>query len=470
MSLKKNKQGGQLNKINYYLVGLIILILIRLYFVIFLPLMDKTEARYANIARIMAETNDWIVLQIDYGIPFWAKPPLSTWVSALSQSVFGATAWAARMPYLLGAILLALWIGKYSKHKNNYFASFVLFSIPEFYLHAGVVSTDLMLSISIALIMLSFWEIIIHKKNQWNYGLFIAVGLGMLSKGPISLALTLPPIFLWTIHFKKIKLLIFKLWWVRGTIISLVITLPWYLLIEHYSPGFYDYFIIGEHFQRYFDSSWKGDKYGFPKQQPLGIIWVFLLTLTVPWILLLFQKGVKKIKTIVTDEWSMFLIYWIIWTPFLFTFSKSLIHPYILPVMVPIALLTSELWKSVRWKKAYFGFALGLPLLLFGIGLSGITTPIYDNNSDKKMVASAQKENFPIFTLNEKSYSSQFYSNGKIKRLKEDQIDSLMKSENTFYLIVKDKDFKNLDHSQKEMLKPVIKTKSKGCYRFEKLP
>jgi hypothetical protein len=47
-----------------------------------IPLLDKTEARYAEIARIMWDTNQWIMPQIDYGIPFWAKPPLSTWLSA----------------------------------------------------------------------------------------------------------------------------------------------------------------------------------------------------------------------------------------------------------------------------------------------------------------------------------------------------------------------------------------------------
>ena len=44
-----------------------------------IPLLDKTEARYAEIARLMYRTKEWAVLQIDYGIPFWAKPPLSTW-------------------------------------------------------------------------------------------------------------------------------------------------------------------------------------------------------------------------------------------------------------------------------------------------------------------------------------------------------------------------------------------------------
>ena len=67
-----------------------LLIAIRMFFNGVLPLMDKTEARYGEIARIMSETGNWTTPQIDYGIPFWGKPPLSTWASALSISAFGS--------------------------------------------------------------------------------------------------------------------------------------------------------------------------------------------------------------------------------------------------------------------------------------------------------------------------------------------------------------------------------------------
>ncbi len=62
---------------NKIILTLLLLLVFRLYFNAQIPLMDKTEARYAEIARIMEETNNWIVPQIDYNIPFWAKPPYS---------------------------------------------------------------------------------------------------------------------------------------------------------------------------------------------------------------------------------------------------------------------------------------------------------------------------------------------------------------------------------------------------------
>ena len=46
---------------------------------------------------------------------------------------------------------------------------------------------------------------------------------------------------------------------------TLLMALPWYWLMEINSPGFIDYFLLGEHFLRFIDPSWSGDKYGFPK-------------------------------------------------------------------------------------------------------------------------------------------------------------------------------------------------------------
>ena len=65
------------------------------------PLTDPTEARYAEIARKMLETGQWVMPQFDYGVPFWGKPPLSTWLSAASMGAFGVNEFAARLPSLL---------------------------------------------------------------------------------------------------------------------------------------------------------------------------------------------------------------------------------------------------------------------------------------------------------------------------------------------------------------------------------
>ena len=101
-------------------VSVLLIALFRLLLTATIPLLDKTEARYAEIARIMHETNQWIVPEIDYGVPFWAKPPLSTWLSAASFVVFGVNEFAARFPsFLLSHPSNTTYVQCVSNHKEH---------------------------------------------------------------------------------------------------------------------------------------------------------------------------------------------------------------------------------------------------------------------------------------------------------------------------------------------------------------
>ena len=181
-------------------ISVILIAIFRLLLTATIPLLDKTESRYAEIARIMQETNQWIVLQIDYGVPFWAKPPLSTWLSAGSFVVFGINEFAARFPSFLLSIILIIIVGKMAK-KNGasfYLPGFILLTMPEFLLHTGVVSTDTTLEFCVTIMMISFWQTMKSEgKTYWNYLFFVALGLGFLAKGPLIMVLTFPPLFLW---------------------------------------------------------------------------------------------------------------------------------------------------------------------------------------------------------------------------------------------------------------------------------
>ena len=443
-----------------------VLIIIRGFFNYSLPLMDKTEARYAEIARIMSETQDWITLQIDYGVPFWAKPPLSTWASALSIYVFGNHEFFVRLPYLLLAIVIGLFISRFKKNSSQYFPGILLLCLPEFYLHAGVVSTDLFLSFSVALMMLSFWESIKKEsKPYWGYLFFIGLALGLLAKGPIAAILSLPPIAIWCIISKNIKKAFKSAPWFLGTVLFLFISFPWYYLSELSSPGFINYFIIGEHFERFFNSGWQGDKYGFAKQQPFGIIWAFFIVLILPWSILLIKLLTKKWSIIKKDYWALFLLIWILWIPFFFTTSKSLIHPYILPSMIPTALFINHFWITVVNKKLYLYFGLGIPLILLALLLSGVAKPLYENNTDKYILKNINHK-LPIYSLEGKSYSSQFYTKGLIRVINQKTLEELTKTDSKFYIRITNIKWRKLSPRLKNELEIVSKNSKVGIYKF----
>lgn len=450
---------------NYILFfSVIVLILFRLLLTASIPLLDKTEARYAEIARIMWETNQWIVPETDYGVPFWAKPPLSTWTSAIGFLIFGVSAFAARFPSLLINVLIIILCGKLVEKKGAsfYLPGFILLTMPEFLIHTGVVSTDTTLLFCVTLMMVSFWKAInSEKRNYWNYLFFIGLGLGFLAKGPLIMVLTFPPLFVWCcLDWNRFKLLFSKFAIFIGILITAIIAIPWYYFAEQQSPGFLNYFIVGEHYKRFVESGWKGDLYGKPKTQPIGMIWAFMLAFGFPWVQIVFYKLWKNRKNILHNSWISFLVLWLLWTPVFFTMSKNILHTYMLPVTVPIMLLMVHYWEDFKSKKVLFRLGLFFPAVIFVFYFGFVATGNldYKMNSDEYMLErlDIQNQNIPLYYWHEKNYSGQFYSNGKAQLVKNEQeLDSVSKIHPKFFLVTLKKAQNSIP--EKQLSKMILK-------------
>jgi 4-amino-4-deoxy-L-arabinose transferase-like glycosyltransferase len=244
-----------------------------------------------------------------------------------------------------------------------------------------------------------------------------------------------------------------------------LIALPWYLLTEKASPGFIDYFIVGEHFNRYFNSEWVGDKYGFPKQQPYGIVWGFLLVFCLPWSLFFLQSLKKHYKTLRQNSWGIFLLTWMLWTPFFFTTSTSLIHPYILPSTIPMALWISHFWNTNKKRTIYLGVGISIPVLLLLVFLSGVAKPLFINNTDKYLIE--ESEPLAVFALSNKTYSSQFYSKGEIEKIDTISLKKMIKLKTPFKIIIEHRFIKNLSPQIKNELYKTGENKKRGIYRLK---
>ena len=461
----------------YIFYSIIVIIVLRFILTGLIPLLDKTETRYAEIARLMYETQEWVVLQIDYGVPFWAKPPLSTWMSAASYELFGVNEIAARLPYFIICLLLVVILGKFVKQagKSVYLLAFILLTTPEFLLHAGVVSTDAILNFSITLIMISFWKSIENEKRSfWNYLFFIAIAIGLLSKGPIVLVLTAPPIFIWLIIQKiSIKEIWNKIPWSIGILITIAIALPWYLLAENRSPGFLDYFIVGEHFKRFLEPGWEGDLYGSGHKQPLGMIWVFVFVFSFPWIQFVFIKLWKDRKNILKNKWISFLALWLIWTPLFFTSSKNILHTYTLPLTIPMALLMVHYWHEFKNKKLLLILGSIFPFLVLiatAVVSFGNDKFVEGLNTDKYLIEKIKetKADTPLYYWRKESYSSQFYSNGKINTINEKSFDSIYNTHDEFIMLIRHRRIKNVPEVYREKMIRIDSSANTSVFKFKK--
>ncbi len=436
-------------------VSVIIILLFRLLLTITIPLLDKTESRYAEIARIMQETKQWVVLQIDYGVPFWAKPPLSTWLSAGSFEVFGVNEFAARFPSFLLNVILIIIAGKMVKKEGYsfYLPGFILLTMPEFLIHTGVVSTDTSLEFCITIMMISFWKTMQSEtKTYWNYVFFIALGFGFLAKGPLITVLTFPPLFLWCcLDLQRFKDVFSKFSIIPGILITSIIGLPWYYFCEQQSPGFLDYFIVGEHYKRFIEPGWKGDLYGSGHSQPKGMIWLLMIAFMFPWILVVLYKLWKNKSTILKNNWVSFLIAWAFWTPIFFTVSSNILHTYLLPSAMPIMFLVVYYWDEFTRKKLLINVALFFPAVVFIAYFALFATGKLDYklNSDKylfeNLKVTTENKEIPIYYWKSKNYSGQFYSNGKAQVVKTViQLDSVLAQNKPLIFVIQTKEQKEI--------------------------
>jgi 4-amino-4-deoxy-L-arabinose transferase-like glycosyltransferase len=397
------------------------------------PLMDTTEARYAEIARKMVELNDWVTPWFDYGVPFWAKPPLSFWLTSASFKLFGINEIAARLPHWLAGMGVAWLVWDLSirrSHREALYASALLFGSVLFFVAAGAVMTDMTLVLSTTLAMRGFW-LGLHgndaerKRERWL--LFVAAGLGLLAKGPIALVLIALPIAGWAVMTRNIATVWRVLPWFRGGLVALAIALPWYALAEWRTPGFLDYFLVGEHWQRFVTPGWKGDLYGSAHNYPHGTIWLFVFVDLLPWTILLPIAALVWRKTSGMTEampaernWRTYLLLWGLAPAVFFTAAGNVLWPYVLPGIPALALWASgwlaRLPQRAGVERLLIGgvaFTLILSLtFLVALPLSGVG----EVKSTKELVADYdfhRKGREALIFLGKRPLSGAFYSRGR---------------------------------------------------------
>ena len=438
------------------------------------PLADTTEARYGNIARLMVETCDWITPQYSDGVPFWGKPPLSTWLAAGTMKLFGINEFAARFPSFLMAVVVVFLVWQIAARQRNQnyamAAVLILATFPIFFVSSGAIMTDLSLLAGITLCMTAFWQAIIRPGRVgrlWGYGFFIGIAIGLLAKGPIAVVLTILPIGVWVLIQRRQADVWQCLPWLGGSILTICLSVPWYFLAEFKTPGFLNYFLIGEHWNRFVIPDWKGDLYGNAHMRTKGTIWLYGLACSLPWSFILAAWLLKKeFRTRIlkyhssSDGWILYLILWAVAPMVFFTFASNILYTYVLPGMPAFALLIAELViigpNSLGNPLAAFAAlrrGVSVMLVLFIIGLGWVT--MGNGPSTKSQVAliatyrdMRAERNGPLVYMFKLPYSADFYSRGKAYLAKNvNQAEEILNNAGTSYFAVRIKDMKRLPES-----------------------
>ena len=399
------------------------------------PLMDTTEARYAEIARRMVELGDWVTPWIGHGEPFWGKPPLSFWMTAASFKIFGMSAFTARLPHWLcgcmTAWLIWTWLARRSEREAIYALAVITGSV-LFYVAAGAVMTDMALALGTTLAMRGFW-LALHgtpaERLREQYVMFLGIVIGMLSKGPIAVVLVCMPIAIWALAAGQIRRVLRQINWGRGIILVLALVAPWYAWAEWRTPGFLEYFLVGEHWHRFMTPGWSGDLYGHSHPFPRGSIWLFTVVTFLPWTLLVIVAATRwrhAVGPAAPEDRSLgaYLLIWALTPCLFFSAAGNLLWTYVLPGLPALAMLTA-LWLNRVPRRALPDRLLAsgvacTALVFFSAVVSMNMAGWGDRKSTKALISDYElhrTDGEALVFLGRRPYSGAFYSEGQAEEL-----------------------------------------------------
>lgn len=417
------------------LAALLLLGLARLLSLAFYPLMDMTEARYADIARRMAESGDWVTLWLDDMRSFWGKPALSFWATAAGLKLFGVSAWGARVPHFLlglGVAATLWWQARAQSPRLAWHAVALLAGSLLFLLSAGAVMTDMALVLGTTLAMCGFWWRIGGRSGRdglaASAALFGGLAIGLLAKGPLALVLCSVPIVGWVLWQRQWTQAWRAVPWIRGFAVVLLLVLPWYLLAEQRSPGFLHYFIVGEHIDRFLVRGWTGDLYSNAHGMPRGMVWLYALAAALPWALVLplaaLAGGLQRSHVLPVPQ-RRYLLLWVLWPCVFFSLAGNILWTYVLPSMPALALLCAG-WTAAAARAQRVDRLLAAVLVLLALAIpaalvAGHQSGKFERHSLQPLVQAylrLAKPGEALMEVPSVSFSTDFYIQGRARGLR----------------------------------------------------
>lgn len=167
-----------------------------------LPLVDRDEPRFARAAVEMLERESPLVPWFNGEYRF-DKPPLTYWLMWPGLKVMGETEAAVRLPSVLGAVLIGVLIFSLGRRmgmggRDAGLAAMAWLCCLQVMIHGRMAVADMNLMVFLVLSMRCLWELYEGgyglrngMLNVWFHGLWIAMGLGFLAKGPLAMVVPL---------------------------------------------------------------------------------------------------------------------------------------------------------------------------------------------------------------------------------------------------------------------------------------
>jgi len=313
------------------------------------------SAKYAAVSREIYESGDFIHLKI-HGEPYDQKPPLLFWLAAISFNIFGVSIFAFKLPNLLFTFL-----GIYSTYRlgllifdkrTGIIAAIICSTSEALFLYNMDVHTDALLMSNI---IFGIWQLAeyIDKRKILNFILgFAGVGLAMISKGAIGLAVPVIAVAGYLI-VKRDWRTMFSLKWLAGLPILAIFLYPTLKgLYDQFGVDGIKFYFWTNNVDRIRGAYTSGGPDYFFVLHTIAYIYV-------PWSLYAYASFVRDFRTWRGNKFSVknfksaYCYSVIIILALILTISSQQSPHYLLPMIPFISIITASLINDVSFTEHY---------------------------------------------------------------------------------------------------------------------
>jgi 4-amino-4-deoxy-L-arabinose transferase-like glycosyltransferase len=348
---------------------------------------EPDEGRYAEVAREMWVSGDWLTPRLD-GFNFFDKPPLHYWATVVAYSLFGATPLAARLwCALTGLMSMAAihWAGsRLFNREVGTSAALILGSSLLFTLGSHINTLDMgvsaLLTVAIAFFLVAQFDAsAIRHRFALTLGMWVALGLAVLSKGLIGVVLPGAAIVVYACSQRDFAILR-RVSPLMGAVVLLLVCAPWFVWMCRQHPEFFDYFFVRQHVTRFLTNEDNRNK-------PIWFYLPVVLIGMIPWCFFTPLKKTAFAAIINREPAQVFLLSWIGVVFAFFTTSHSKLPFYILPLFPALALLIAIFFVSMTTRELMVRMWLLATLLLCLYAFAQFAAPFINPGSKSVLIS-----------------------------------------------------------------------------------
>jgi len=361
-------------------------------------LVDETPPLFAASARAMSESGDWLTPKVN-GMFRFDKPPFIYWLMGFFYSLpkneiwdsFGAV--SARLPSALASLFLMLMIGDtlfcWPQKGDKRFLTPIIASLsfalsPFIIIWSRTAVSDALLTGTLGVSLLLSWRRMASQNNDQCISAWVFLGFAILTKGPVAFVLALLTITSFLFSQKTWKKLLCKINPKKGFLITILISVPWYILelIKEGKP-FWDNFFGYHNFQRY--TSVVNNH-----AEPFWFFLYIMMLASLPFTPFLyhgiyeaFKDLLKSLKGNYAISGSLYAysLCWLVSVLVFFSISATKLPSYWIPAIPAASILISNSFIRLKNQNKSFTYLWIITLLvLFGLSLAFFLSNIWLNS------------------------------------------------------------------------------------------